>query len=74
MEDENFDYLDINEFISDVGVFLTPHELKIGRKILNDLDIDPDREDDIHLHCSSSEFQNFIARIIMTALYTKKTY
>lgn len=74
MEDNNYDYLDIKDFIGGVGVFLSPHELKIGRKILNELNIDPEREDDINIHCSSSEFQNFIARIIMISLYTKKTY
>jgi hypothetical protein len=73
MENENLDSLDIRDFVDGIQVY-SQHELRIGRKILNDLNIDPERDDDIIIHCSSADFQSFIARIIMTALNTKKFY
>lgn len=73
MENENLDYLDIKDYVDGIEVYCK-HELRIGRKILKDLNIDPDRDDDINIHCSSGDFQRFIARIIMTTLNTKKHY
>lgn len=75
MEEENYNYLDITEFIREIRKFpyRQPLELKIGYKILKDLNIDPERDDDINIHCSSADFHNFLARIIMTTLNFQKT-
>ncbi|MCH7410184.1 hypothetical protein MM239_12320 [Belliella sp. DSM 111904] len=65
MEETNRDtyYLDIKDY-GDKAEPINNIERKIGLKILDDLYIDPEEDNEVIIHCTTNEFLGFLARII----------